>query len=336
MKILFCLCRTLGDVILGSTIIEEIKKKYPDSDITWAIWPQYSEIADTNPHVKSLFLATDWNAVLREMSSGKYDMVLCPYMTNHTATIWHQVEKYKHGHLLDFYAKRCNIEITDRREYMYPTEKDYENIKKDNITNPEIEELSIVVHGQSLVKSKDWPYFNDLIPKIKNLVGSCKLAKDMCIYQIGGPNDIRIDDTTDLRGKLKYNEIAALLATKQLFIGIDSGLAYIASAMNCPNIVIMGMSTGSTSGPIGKHTTFIEPYRPDKCKKEKGGWPCHCNCKNNNPCINTITVEIVLDTIKKALAEKEVLENGKNKQEGKDGVVAENKPEGKEESGSKD
>lgn len=306
-KILYALCRTLGDCIISNTIIEEIKKKYPDSDITWAIWPQYSEIADTNPNVKSLFLATDWNAVLREMSSGKYDLVLCPYMTNHTDTIWHQVEKYKHGHLLDYYAKRCNTEITYRREYMYPTEGDYKVIM------PYIEEgFKIVVHTTSLVPSKDWPGFQELI----NRLGGC-------VLQIGGPNDKLLKEVGDLRGKLTYNQIAALLDKADLFIGIDSGLAYIASAMNCPNIVIMGMSTGTTSGPIGKNTHFIEPKRP--CE-----WPCHCNCskekEGGKPCINSITVDTVLAKI------KEVLENGKKKES----VVPKNKPGGNKEGGGKE
>lgn len=291
MKILLILCRTLGDVILGNTLVAELKKKYPDCEITFAVWPEYSEIVDSNPDIKGLIMTKEWDVVLAEAVKDRYDLVLCPYQTNHTDTLWHHNPKYKNAHLIDYYAKKCGIEITDRREYVYFKDEDIEEMKK--LLDPTRKNL--VMHTTSLVLSKNWNKFGELAEKLA----------DFHIIQVGGPKDTRVEKTIDMRGKLSFSKIMALLSKSDMFIGVDSGITYMADAVDCPTICIMGMSTQDTSGPIGKNTHFIEPKRPAECK-----WPCHSNCRYKEPCIWSISVETVLNKT------KEVLENGSEKENG--------------------
>lgn len=288
MKILLILMRTLGDVILGNTLAAELKKKYPDSEITFAVWPEYVEIVDSNPNIKSLVITKDWDVVLQDASSGRYDKVLVPFQCTHEDTCWHHNPRHKDGHLIDFYAKRCKIEITERKEYVYFSDKDLQGLDfySKKITSGEY----TVIHTTSLVESKNWNQFGEMVEQMKGTV-----------IQVGGPDDVAIPGTYDLRGKLTFKQIAALLSIAQIFIGVDSGISYISSAVGCPTICIMGMSTQKTSGPIGPNTHFIEPERPKGCE-----WPCHTNCRHKNPCIRTITVEQVLTKVKEVL-------NGKKK-----------------------
>lgn len=300
-KILICLMRTLGDVVLGNNLVEETVKKYPGCEITFAVWPEYKEIVDTNPHIKGLIITKNWEVVLQEMASDRYDKVMCPYQANHTDTCWHHLPKHKNGHLVDYYASKCGLEITERRGYMYPSEKDFQEVEQ--YIKPDVR--NIIIHTTSLVESKNWDKFSDLRDELigytlDRVAFVPKDAESINLIQIGGPNDEKIKRAEDLRGKLSYNQIATLCSKADMFIGVDSGLAYISEAMNCPTIIIMGMSTQGTSGPIGPNAHYIEPVRPAGCE-----WPCHSNCKHNNPCIKSVTVETVLTKVKEVLGDGE-------------------------------
>ncbi len=298
MKILICLYKTLGDVVLGSTLIAELKKKYPDAEITFAVQREYVELIDTNPDVKGLIITDDHDVVLAEATSGRYDQVLFPAQLTHTDTCWHHRDKYKNGHLVDFYAKRCGLEISERRTYMFPSEADME--KANGIVDRVEGRKNIVIHTTTLCSSKDWHLFGELAEALR------KEYENPLIIQVGGPDDTKCGVGLDLRGKLTYNEIAALCSMTDMFIGVDSGLAYIADSVECPIILMMGMSTSKTSGPISGRVDFIEPQRPEGCE-----WPCHTNCKHETPCIRTITVEEVLNHVREKIGGEE---------EGKGGV----------------
>jgi len=289
-RILIVLWRTLGDVILGSTIVAEVIKKYPDAEITFAVWPEYAELVDTNPQVKGLILTKDWDVVLQEACSDRYVHIMILSQVEHTSTCWHQREKYKHGHLIDFYARRAGIEITERRTYMFPSEKDMEKVKE--IAEPEAPK-TIIIHTTSLVPEKNWPHFQEFIDEF-NLIHAGRR-----IVQVGGPDDPLLNGVQDQRGKLTYNEIAALCSMADLFIGVDSGLTYIADSVECPIVCIMGMSNPVTSGPISGRACFIEPERPAECE-----WPCHTNCKLGKPCINTVTVEEVMKHVEEEISRR--------------------------------
>ena len=249
------------------------------------------ELVDTNPDVNGLVITEDHDVVLAEATSGRYDMVFFPAQLSHTDTCWHHREKYKHGHLVDFYARRCGLaEITDRRTYMFPSIGD--QTKAVNVWTGMGEEMSeerkrIVIHTTTRCPSKDWHLFGELVKELRQAYLAPK------IIQVGGPKDTDCGADIDMRGKLTYNEIAAVCSMSDLFIGVDSGLAYIADSVECPIVLMMGMSTQGTSGPISGRVDFIEPKRPSDCE-----WPCHSNCSKPSPCIRTITLEEVLNHVK--------------------------------------
>lgn len=296
-KILLILQRTLGDCILINTLTKGIKVKYPDSEITVTIWPEYKDVIETNPDITNLFIEKDWDRVLKEAVSNGYDKVMIPYQLSHTCTCWHNNNKFKNGHLLDFYAKRCGITIPERKCYMYPTEGDIgtiDNLIKDlKIDNSRI----VAMHTTSLVTAKDWP-----IEKFNNLAAMLK-DKGYVVCQIGTEKDKKIDATLsiDLTGRITLRQIAAFLIRCKCFIGIDSGISYIAASQDIPVICIMGMSSPITSGPIGNNVTFIEPQRPPECS-----WPCHTNCRlgQDRECIKNINTEQVFQKFMEIIDKK--------------------------------
>ena len=54
MKILVIKLGALGDVLRTTPILEAIKEKYPDSEITWITEPESKEILEGNPNISKI------------------------------------------------------------------------------------------------------------------------------------------------------------------------------------------------------------------------------------------------------------------------------------------
>lgn len=297
LKGIMILTRTLGDIVLGNTLSKGIKAKYPDIELDWIVEARYKDVLEGNPDIKNIITVDeavrDWDKVLKIATSDGYDKVLIPAQLSHTDSCWHHNKKFMGGHLVDFYARRCGITLPERRLYMYPDKSDFEiadKIIKDHIREGQ---KFIAMHTTTLVTAKDWQ-----IEKF-NEVAKWLMAKDIAIFQLGAESDRVMEGIIDLRDKLTFRQIAALLSKCSLFLGLDSGLSYIAAAMGIPVICIMGMSMPITSGPFGDNVTFIEPTSlPPECS-----WRCHSNCRfgQDRECIKTIGVDRVIEVVEKVL-----------------------------------
>ena len=295
---LMILVRTLGDVIIGNTLSKGIKAKFPDFELDWIVEAKYKNVLENNPDIKNIIaideIGKDWDRVLRMAACDEYDEVFMFNQTSHTDSLWHHSDRYRFGHLLDFYARRCGIPIPERKLFMYPSEEDFLIVKaileKEKIVNSKI----VAIHTTTLVSAKDWN-----IEKFGELAKFVS-GKDFYVCQIGAPTDRKIEgNVIDFRGRFTFRQIAAFLAGCEFFVGLDSGISYIAASQGIPVICIMGMSMPVTSGPFGDNIIHIEPTNlPPEC-----AWRCHTNCKfgQYKECINTIGIDRVIEAIEKVL-----------------------------------
>jgi len=280
MKIALVLLRTLGDVVIGNTLVNEIKRTYPDSDIYYYVEKSYLEVINCNPNLKEVIVLPCLDAVLLDIAEKRYDKVFFPYQTTREDNIWHQVEKHRHQHLLDFYAKRCGIEIKDRKLFGYFNDEQRKKVK--------LYASGIVIHISTLVPSKNWDKFSELVLEIK------RKYPMIPIYQVGKKEEPLIADVIDTREKFTIGELYAFLKKSTMLIGLDSGVSYMAAAVNIPVICIMGATIPMTSGPIGEKVHHI--VAETKCEPR-----CHGNCRFDNPCIRKITIEQVMEKVKEII-----------------------------------
>ena len=291
------LVRTLGDVVLSETLSKGIKAKFPDIELDWVVEAKYKNVLEGNPDIKNIItideIGKDWDKVLRMAACDGYDEIFMFNQTSHTDSIWHSLPRTKNAHLIDFYAKRCGIPIPERKLFMYPSEEDFLIVKaileKEKIVNSKI----VAIHTTTLVSAKDWN-----IEKFGELAKFVS-GKDFYVCQIGAPSDRKIEgNVIDFRGKFTFRQIAAFLQGCECFIGLDSGLSYIAASQGIPVICIMGMSSPVTSAPFGENVVHIEPQRPPECS-----YPCHTNCRlgQDKECIKTVGIDRVIEAIEKVL-----------------------------------
>ena len=285
-KIALVLQRTIGDVILGNVLVKNIKLKYPDSTIDWFVNSEYNSLVEDNPNVSTIVNLKDWEDVLRRICMG-YDVVLVPQQTNAIDNSWHQHEEYRHKHLLDFYAQRCDIPIVDRKIELFANdalEGDWSHLQTP----------TVAIHTKTLADVKDWSKFTELVKELNK--------KNYSVIQLGTKSDIAIDGATKVTLSLK--EIMLFFKEKScnIFVGLDSGLTYISAAFGTPTIQIMGATTNVTSGAWGNDVVTLLSEQNKECVKQRKGIRCHGilggKCQFGGKCINNISVGQVLNEIK--------------------------------------
>lgn len=290
-KIMLVMLKTLGDVVLSSTLVRELKKEYPDSEIHFYTNKLYRPILENNPDVFEVHAPDDWNhnAIFLEMAAKNYDLVFAPYQCRPECNVWHQDEHTRHQHLVDFYWWRMGMHriITDRECYLYPTDAD-KAIGLDQIS---MDTPRIAIHSTTGVLTKDWPHFEALVEELRQAGYGC--------VQVGAKTDKAVKGAVDLRDKLSFMELAGFLGGCAAFVGLDSGLSYIADAMRTPTIVIQGSTDPVTSGPISDLVIhlFAEKTGYGDCQIVR----CHMDCRHERNCINEITVQNVLDKLEPIL-----------------------------------
>lgn len=277
MKIAFVLLRTMGDVLLGNTLVNAIKKQYPEGKITFFVNKEYVDIVKSNPSVAEVLSLSSWQAVIRTLAFSGFKRVFVPFQTTWQDNIWHHRPEYKGMHLLDFYAKRCGIFDYERKLLMYPT-------PEDEVDAPD---KCIAIHTTTLVKSKDWSKFQQLVPFL--------LTRGYRVVQVGLKGDTLVEGVEDYREKFGLNQLYCFFRKCKYFIGLDSGLSYIAASSGCKTIVIQGNTIPQTSGPFGANVTNLVAVTRAECQKQR----CHGNCKFKDPCIERITIDKVLAVVEK-------------------------------------
>ena len=283
--------RTLGDVIVSTTLCRELKREFPESRISFYTNRPYDGLLANNPDIDSVVASDAWelNMLFLEMASGKFSKVYAPYQVRQECNSWHQDEGTRHQHLVDFYWTRMGMHrpITERECYLFPSDEDRER----SLRHISFDQPRIVLHSTTIVPTKDWPYFSELAELLRKAGYGC--------VQVGAIGDKRVEGAVDLRGKMGFLEMAAFLSSCAAFVGLDSGPSYMADAMRIPTIVIQGSTSPVTSGPISRRVIhlFAEKTGYTDCETIR----CHSNCRHEVNCITTIKPEHVINKLESIL-----------------------------------
>ena len=84
MKILIIRFSSFGDVLLTTPVIRKIKEKYPDSEIDFIVYEDFSEAISLNPEIRKLILfdrkkSKDKkyiNEIIENLKKEQYDFVI--------------------------------------------------------------------------------------------------------------------------------------------------------------------------------------------------------------------------------------------------------------------
>ncbi|MCF7870865.1 MAG: lipopolysaccharide heptosyltransferase II [Candidatus Omnitrophica bacterium] len=284
-KILIIRTDRLGDVILSTPVIKNIRRNYPQSHISFLCRPYAKDIIEGNSYLDEViiydkyrrhksFLATLKFAL--SLRKKKFDLALVLHPTNR-------------AHILAFFAgipkrvgwdKKLSFLLTDKlahtkdqgkkheleynldllryldilaedKEIYIPVKEDAQQ-KVDQVLEKEgiaEKDKLIVIHPCASCPSKRWPQ-----SKFIKLVKMLKEEKDIKIAVITsasqkefGKGVAKIEGVIDLSGLFSIPETIALINRARLFISCDSGPVHIAAGLGKPVISIFGRSQAGLS-----------------------------------------------------------------------------------------
>ncbi len=277
-RILIVRTDRLGDVILSTPVIKNLRLALPQSFIAFLCRPYTRDALEGNPYLDEVITYDKYG---RDKSFGasirfsaylgkkNFDLALILHPTNRAHLItflaripervgWDKklsfllTKKIPHRkqeglkHELDYtldILRALNIPIKCKDTY-FPVSSNargrvVEILKIKGIGE---DEKFIVIHSSASCPSKRWPqtHFLELIKLLKKEISLKIVVITSRSEREFGRRLVEEGGAIDLRGVLTIAELGALFRRTALFISNDSGPVHIASSLNIPLISILG------------------------------------------------------------------------------------------------
>jgi len=329
-RVLIVKLRHLGDVLLTTPVVTNLKNQCPDAQIDFLIYQEGREILEGHPAISNLLyvdrswkklkllqrLAREWQ-LLRQIRKNSYDLVI-----NLTEGDRGAIAGVVSGASIRVgfdggrsYFLGCK-KIYSHTVKQCPTprhrvERDLDALRRIGIfPKPEERDLTffipdaalvamapyrgaIVIHALSRWRFKCWP-FESVHALILEL-----LAHGEQVVLTSGPDRVEVEllqglpCSHNLGGKLSLKELGAVIKGARACITVDSLPLHMASAFKTPVVVLFGPSSEKNWGPW-MHPRSRVVTQNYSCR------PCHldgCGGSKVSDCLVTIPVSRVLGAL---------------------------------------
>lgn len=305
--VVICRCGALGDVICTLPMVGEARRRHPNRLLVFVTAAGYREMVVLSQAADLVYSRKNWNwgfslpANLKEL--GMVDGIYNPTTTD---------ERLKHSgpaaHLIDDLASSCGFVLSERQPRLYPNST---LVQKSRLAHGLTEEkishkLLIGING-----GPSWPVKNWEVFKWQELINKIHATYEAVILQFGsnnGDGTSEYDNLTGVQsvaGRLKSEEIVALIAACDLMVSIDSGPVHVAGAVGTPVIGLFGSNAASYRLPpsspgmglAGKVSCLACHHTTPRSH-----W--HTGCTKDIKCMKELEVETVFNAVESMLANK--------------------------------
>jgi lipopolysaccharide heptosyltransferase II len=325
-KILVARTDRIGDVMLSTPVLRNLRIAFPQAHIAFLCSPYTRPIIEGNPNVdevivydkatvKGVAAQIKFSSSLRAKNFD-WALILHPTTRVHLLTFcsgipfrvgWNRKNgwlltkrlvhdkqkglKHEAEYTLDI-LRALDIAIVSRETH-FPLKETSEARVERLLSSFNVKKF-IVVHPSASCPSKRWPtaYFSRFVKLLKERTGLPIVVITSDKERQHAQQVVDENDVYDLRGMLSISELGSLLKRAALFISNDSGPVHIASSFNTPVISIFGRNDPGLSslrwGPLGKKSVSLH--------KEVGCSVCRAHtCANNFLCLKEIRPAEVLE-----------------------------------------
>lgn len=337
-RILIIRTDRIGDVILNTPVFKALRHNFPKAYITAVIQPYVKEIIEGNPNIDEIitydknFSQAGWRSTLRfikYLRRKQFDLsiALNPSKRSNLVTFLAGI-KYRIGydrkwgfllthrmkdnkwmglkHEVDYnldLLRYVGLEVKDRELYM-PIFKEDEDYIADILREAGVssQDALITVHPSASDHTKRWSLeqyarlIDKLIGNFKFKVALVSAKEDKALIE--KLVSLTFNKPINFCGRTTLRQLAALCKKSQVFISNDSGPVHIAAAVKVPTIVIFGRILAGVGpkrwGPYGGEGIVVQ--------KDVGCKPCDPqNCLENFKCLAAVSVEDIIDAVKKII-----------------------------------
>jgi heptosyltransferase-3 len=262
----------LGDVIMATAVVRHLRYERPDAVLLFATQPRYRDVMAHAAQVDHVIDCSCVGSLLALAAHPAFDQVhlltldgdcceLCgavfretypPYVAGGIG----YANWFRRGrHLVDLWLERVGGRDADRTPELHvPPAIRREMADRLQARLPGSGRTKIAIHTRTPHwPAKEWPRpnFLALMPLLQAELGADVIA-------IGTePVAPLPEGVIDLTGSTSLLEMAAVLLEVDLFIGLDSGPAHVASAVGTPSIVLFGPTDPAMCRPRGEHVVTL-------------------------------------------------------------------------------
>jgi heptosyltransferase-2 len=302
-KIIVFTCPGIGDSVMLTASVAQLRKKYPNKQIDVQVFPQTVDIWKNNPDIDNYFVGDKDLKTLWKIRRTNYDLAICyrffttplfayicgipmrrgPYESEEGFALTQKVKNPRAEYVIDHHANIAGVEPNHKMKLFLDKE------------DCEVEINGITVAPDAgtteTARKKMWPaeHYGELcnmIGKPVTILGMNRQHTNKMIKVLDVPY-------LDYTGKLSVGKFAGAIKNSKLVICNDSAAMHIASCFNVPCCTIFG----PTSKTFLAHKNVIAVNYPVECQ------PCFgeerfYKCKGRE-CLKKLRPEQVYRKIKK-------------------------------------
>lgn len=321
-KVLLRFPNWIGDAVMASVIVEELRASYPDLEMEIVAKPHIGALFEAHPQVGKIHPLSKAAAPLIER--GDIDATIL--LTNSFSSAWQAYTQkwpqiigyrkelrqfmlskslpfpkdYQKMHLVDVYRNLLSlldIKSKGSAPSLFLSEEEKAN-KEEKLfrlgINPK-KPCIVISPGAAYGLAKCWlpERFRDLILKAyKQFPGAdIALIGDASMHTLNENLITKAPRVLNLAGKTSIRELMLLLSHARVLVTNDSGPMHIASALGKPVLALFGSTSSERTGPYQKGVVLQSKI---SCS------PCYLRtCPIDFRCMKALEVDKVFDLMKK-------------------------------------
>ena len=288
-KILVFSFSFIGDAVLSTSVIQPLRRHFPDAHITFLVGPRAFDLLATDPNIDATVVYDNRGAhagwrgrlrLIRTLRLGKFDLVVNLRDSLMARCIgaehWGMRRGDSNRHAVTRYLEvlqRQGVDITNACPCLKLTEA--ERIAAHHFlaeVDLESERLLIGIHPGGNWEYKLWDGRN-----YANVASILAQKLKATILLFAGPNERELQtQVAEMMGVQPLlvqadglRHLAALISTCDVYIGNDTGPMHIAAAVGTPVVALFGSTNHIRSGPYGDPHTVVQSGINLGCN------PCH-------------------------------------------------------------
>ena len=273
-KILFITLSNIGDAVMTLPTFEFLNNKYPESYFDFVCDKRSVEIFKYLPNVRKIFIKNKKKGLLgnffliKELRKKEYDIAV-DLRTDIYLYFIRAKEKF---------FKISNNNLHSIEKHFMSVEKDLSKLPSPKIYIPKTifnknknfffknqdKTISVALGANSSFKIWPTEKYIALLNQMSNKFDQVFLLGDIRDYSKAEffKNNYK-NKSLNLCGKLSLLESAAIIEKSDFFIGNDSGLGHIASALNIPCFIIFGEGNPLRYRPWGNKSFWYQSEKKD-------------------------------------------------------------------------
>jgi heptosyltransferase-2 len=318
----------IGDVILATALIEQVKEKYPNAKIDFLLRSGNESLLSSNPNINTIHI---WNkknkirsmiSIIFEIRKTKYDLLL-------------NIQRFLNSGLIGFFSKATTKVCFDKNPlhllytrsikhqiphktglgFAHEVQRNSQLLDESLIdqyqrpalyfSKSEEEKISTFQDAKYIVMAPSSVWFTKQMPKEKWIELIKNSPSEYEIFIIGAPNEKEYlqsiinesDRGTLLAGQLSLKESALLMKKAQRVFVNDSGPLHLASSVNAKTTVFFCSTIPEFGyGPLSEDSIVIETAPRQECS------PCGLHGKKECPlthfkCAYDININKAIESI---------------------------------------